>query len=231
MHYGEVAMGGVTFASHSDLPTLPLILSASKYFRLIFQLSLSFYPCPNIPDTFVGDEMNSCQSCSALFHKRGTHFILKTNTTHRKWKWTEKSDIWPPCSIQKRAEIFAKYFFQTLDAIFSYKGVFFINVQKTNIIAFIKTNFLTPILSVKNTPFRFFVFFPSLHINFVIFFSFPIFWGVKKASCQIFHVLDENWPRNNFPKLTTLWLLLHANVTNFPIVHWLIVSLTNCIID
>ena len=84
MHYGEVAMGGVTFASHSDLPTLPLILSASKYFRLIFQLSLSFYPCPNIPDTFVGDEMNSCQSCSALFHKRGTHFILKTNTTHRK---------------------------------------------------------------------------------------------------------------------------------------------------
>ena len=164
--------------------------------------------------------MNSCQSCSALFHKRGTHFILKTNTTHRKWKWTEKSDIWPPCSIQKRAEIFAKSFFQTLDAIFSYKGVFFINVLKTNIIAFIKTNFLTPILSVKNTPFRFFVFFPSLHINLVKKNSFPIFWGVKKASCQIFHVLDENWPRNNFPKLTTLWLPLHANVTNFPIVHW-----------
>ena len=164
--------------------------------------------------------MNSCQSCSALFHKRGTHFILKTNTTHRKWKWTEKSDIWPPCSIQKRAEIFAKSFFQTLDAIFSYKGVFFINVLKTNIIAFIKTNFLTPILSVKNTPFRFFCFFfPSLHINLVKKISFPIFWGVKKASCQIFHVLDENWRRNNFPKLTTLWLPLHANVTNFPIVQ------------
>ena len=33
MHYGEVVMGGGTFASYSDLPTLPLILSASKYFR------------------------------------------------------------------------------------------------------------------------------------------------------------------------------------------------------
>ena len=130
--------------------------------------------------------MNSCQSCSALFHKRGTHFILKTNTTHRKWKWTEKSDIWPPCSIQKRAEIFAKSFFQTLDAIFSYKGVFFINVLKTNIIAFIKTNFLTPILSVKNTPFRFFVFFPSLHINFVNFFHFPFFGELRQLHAKFF---------------------------------------------
>ena len=35
IYYGEVAMGGVTFASHSELSTLPLILSASKYSRYI----------------------------------------------------------------------------------------------------------------------------------------------------------------------------------------------------
>ena len=127
--------------------------------------------------------MNSCQSCSALFHKRGTHFILKTNTTHRKWKWTEKSDIWPPCSIQKRAEIFAKSFFQTLDAIFSYKGVFFINVQKANIKAFIKTIFLTPSLSVKNTPFTFLLF-PLLACFFFI--CFPIFGELRKLHAKFF---------------------------------------------
>ena len=40
---------------------LCLIFSASKYFRQICKLSLSFYPCPKIPDTFVGDKMNGCQ--------------------------------------------------------------------------------------------------------------------------------------------------------------------------
>ena len=50
---------------NSDLPTLPLILSASKYFRFI---SLSFYLHPNISDRFpshfifVGDKMNNSQS-------------------------------------------------------------------------------------------------------------------------------------------------------------------------
>ena len=38
---------------------LPLILSAPKYFRWVFQLSASFYQYPNIPDTFLGDEMLS----------------------------------------------------------------------------------------------------------------------------------------------------------------------------
>ena len=41
-----------------DSLTLPLILSASKYFRQVFQLSASFYQCPNIPDSFLGDEMH-----------------------------------------------------------------------------------------------------------------------------------------------------------------------------
>ena len=68
-----------------------------------------------------------------------------------------------PAASKKIGEIFVKLFFQTLDAIFSYKRVFFTNVQEANIIAFTKTNFLAPILSVKNTLFTFFSFFPSLH--------------------------------------------------------------------
>ena len=44
--------------------------------------------------------------------------------------------------------------FQTLEAIFLYKGVFFTKVVKANIIAFIKTKILRPVLSVKNPPFQ-----------------------------------------------------------------------------
>ena len=40
-----------------DFSTFPLILSTSKYFRYVFQLSVSFYQYPNIPDTFLGDKM------------------------------------------------------------------------------------------------------------------------------------------------------------------------------
>ena len=72
----RVLFAFANFASHFisvqifqiDLSTL-----ASHFIRVqIFQIHL------------WGDEMNSCQSCSALFYKRGTSFILKTNTTHRK---------------------------------------------------------------------------------------------------------------------------------------------------
>ena len=89
--------------------------------------------------------------------------ILQWNRKRGKWKWIHKPDIWPPCSIQKNRWDICKTFFQTLDAIFSYKRVFFTNVQKANIIAFSNTIFLAPILSVKNTLFTFFSFFPSLH--------------------------------------------------------------------
>ena len=83
---------------HSEFWTLPLILSASKYFRLI---SLSLYPHPNISDKFlchfifVEDKMNNQPY---LFHSRKT----KTKRRYGKWKWNYKSDIWPPCSIKKR---------------------------------------------------------------------------------------------------------------------------------
>ena len=78
---------------------------------------------------------------------------------------------------------------------------------------------MTPILSVKNTPFTFFVFSPLCMPRFVKTFSSPNFWGVKKALCKKFHVFGENWQRNHFPKLTTLLLLLHP-CYNFPIVQW-----------
>ena len=39
--------------------TLPPI--ASKYFRYVFQLSISFRQYPNILDTFLGDEMHNSQ--------------------------------------------------------------------------------------------------------------------------------------------------------------------------
>ena len=86
--------------------------------------------------------------------------------------------------------------------------MFFTNVQKANIIDFVKTIFLAPILAVKNTLFTFFfAFFPP---------CMPFFfqkklssnsWGVKKAPCKNLYVFGENWQRNQFPKLTTLWLL------------------------
>ena len=69
-------------------------------------------------------------------------------------KSSHKSDIWPPAASKKWDEIYWKYIFQTLGAIFPYKGVFFTKVVKANIIAFIKTKILRPVLSVTNPPFQ-----------------------------------------------------------------------------
>ena len=121
-----------------------------------------------------------------------------------------------PAASKKIGEIFVKHFFQTLDAIFSYKRVFFTNVQKANIIAFSNTIFLAPILSVKNTLFTFFLFFPLCMHRFVKTFSSSNFWGVKKAPCKKFHVFGENWQRNHFPKLTTFFIYFSPNITTFP---------------
>ena len=58
--------------------------------------------------------------------------------------------------LQHPGEIFGEYIFQTLEAFFTHKGVFFTKATKANIIAFIKTKILRPVLSVKNHPFTFF---------------------------------------------------------------------------
>ena len=97
-------------------------------------------------------------------------------------------------------------------------SVFFTNVQKANIIYVIKTIFSAPILAVKNTPFMFFCFFPPFMPFFFKKLS-PNSWGVKKAPCKNLYLFGENWQRNQFPKLTNLWLIFHSWY-NFAIVHW-----------
>ena len=70
----------------------------------------------------------------------------------------------------------------------------------------------------KTPPSHFLLFSPLVCPYFSKKNSSPDFWGVKKAPCKKFHVFGENWQRNHFPKLTTLWLLLHP-CYNFPIVQ------------
>ena len=83
-------------------------------------------------------------------------------------------------------------------------GVFFTNVQKANIIAFIKTNFLAPILSVKKHPLHVFCFLPLFAcLDFLKLFHLPIF-GEFFGSMQ---------------KISCFWLLHPCY--NFPTVNWL----------
>ena len=83
-------------------------------------------------------------------------------------------------------------FFRLYKSFFPYKGVHVTKVMKANIIAFIKTKILRPVLSVTNTPFRFFLVLHALKLIFVtLFFRFPIF-GVFREN----HVSDENFQRN-----------------------------------
>ena len=88
------------------------------------------------------------------------------------------------CSIQKMRWDIWRIFFQTLEASFPYKGVFFTKVVNANIIAFRKAKILRPVSSVKHTPSRFLNFIPSeISIcNFI--FSFFNFWGGKRASSK-----------------------------------------------
>ena len=96
-----------------DSSTLPLILSTSKYFRYVFQLSASFYQHPNIPDTFFGDKMHSsllelCRKRVELnvsesfkyFSQELLHKYLQRNISHFKspilsWRGPQwKSIFW-----------------------------------------------------------------------------------------------------------------------------------------
>ena len=87
------------------------------------------------------------------------------------------------------SKIFGKYFFQTSEAFFPYKGVFVTKILKANIMAFIKTNILRPVLSVTTPPLHVFLVLHPLKLIFVnSCLRFPIF-GVlrepppKKKSC------------------------------------------------
>ena len=145
--------------------------------------SFSFYPCSNIPDTFVGDEMNSCQSCSALFHKRGTHFILKTNTTHRKWKWTVKSGIWPPRSIQKKTRDICRIFFSDFRCIFFALGGICDKSSKSKYHSIHQSEFFDTRFVCHKHPLQVFCFFPLLAC---FFFHFLIFGELSKLRAKFF---------------------------------------------
>ena len=95
--------------------------------------------------------------------------------------------------------------------------MFFTNVRFTKKISFCERFKLRPVLSMKNTPFTFFAFFPRLHVNFFKKISSPHSWGVKKPSCKNWYVFGENWQRNQFPKLDTFLLIFHS-CYNFAIV-------------
>ena len=77
-------------------------------------------------------------------------------------------------------------------------------MHKANIVAFIKTNFLRPVLTFANTPFMFFAFFAFFSSpNFYLFFSLYS-WGVCTTLRKILDTLDEKPQRNNLSKLGTL---------------------------
>ena len=72
----------------------------------------------------------------------------------------------------------------------------------------------------KTPPSHFLLFSPLACPYFLKKFSSPDFWGVKEAPCKNLYLFGENLQRNQFPKLTTLWLLFHP-CYNFAIVQWL----------
>ena len=95
------------------------------------------------------------QTASALCNKSNGRCDIKAEKREElESKSSHKSDIWLPAASKKWGEIYWKYIFQTLEAIFPYKGVFVTKVVKANIIAFIKTKILRPVLSVTNPPFQ-----------------------------------------------------------------------------
>ena len=77
-------------------------------------------------------------------------------------------------------------------------------MHKANIVAFIKTNFLRPVLTFANTPFKFFAFYTSSSSPNFSFFIFLYSWGVCTFLRKILDTLDEKSQRNNLSKLGTL---------------------------
>ena len=122
-----------------------------------------------------------CQSCSVLFHNRGTSFILQTNTTQRKWKWTDKSDIWPPCSIQKmRWDICRILFFRLRMPFFPIRGCFWQMFKKQISKHSSKQIFWHSFCLSKTPPSRFLLFSPScLFIFFYFFFIYRFFRSLE----------------------------------------------------
>ena len=107
-----------------------------------------------MPKKFVNKRMIFTWNIALCSKSNGRCDIKAEKREELESKSSHKSDIWLPAASKKWGEIYWKYIFQTLEAIFPYKGVFVTKVVKANIIAFIKTKILRPVLSVTNPPFQ-----------------------------------------------------------------------------
>ena len=135
--------------------------------------------------------MKGCQSCS--FYSRRAWNIFHYFQSWKVKVNLETRYLATPQYPKNGWDIF-KIYFSDLDAIFSYKGVFFTNFQKANIIALIKTIFGTHFVC----DFTFFAFSPlACQLKKII----PRFLGVKKAWCKNLYIFGENWQRNQISKV------------------------------
>ena len=85
--------------------------------------------------------------------------------------------------------------------LFCYKGVFVRKMQKSNIVAFIKTHFLKPVLTLANTPFMYFAFppLPPLFFFVQILRDFTQLYTKFWTSVQCFGIVQcwSWWSENN----------------------------------
>ena len=120
-----------------------------------------------------------------------------------------------PCKSYEKEQ---NSYFSDFECNFRLLGGVFHKCSKSKYHRFRQNNFFGTHFSCEKHPLHVFCFFPP---------CMPIFfqqklssnsWGVKKAPCKNLYVFGENWQRNQFPKLTTLWLLFHS-CNNFAIVQ------------
>ena len=103
-----------------------------------------------MPKKFVNKRMIFTWNIALCSKSSGRCDIKAEKREELESKSSHKSDIWLPAASKKWGEIYWKYIFQTLEAIFPYKGVFVTKVVNANIIAFKITTILKPVLPFKN---------------------------------------------------------------------------------
>ena len=124
---------------------------------------------------------------------------------------------------KKRGKIFVKQFFRIKTHFLAIRGCFSQMFVLQKEFLFARGLNWDQSCLWKTPPSHFFfhlLFSPLACPYFFNFFSSPDFWGVKEAPCKNLYVFGENWQRNQFPKLTTSWLLFHS-CNNFAIVQCL----------
>ena len=98
-------------------------------------------------------------------------------------------------------------YFSDFECNFRLLGGVFHKCSKSKYHRFRQNNFFGTHFSCEKHPLHVFCLFFPLHANFFQKKLSSNSWGVKKAPCKNLYVFGENWQRNQFPKLTTLWLL------------------------